>query len=99
MKCGIHHADKLLWFIILHLGINVHRCFAVFVSRKILNRFRINTSVQEISYIGMPKLMRSHVKINGIHQVRVIFLVPSGCWRYGAFDALAIYILVWYKKS
>ena len=41
-------------FIILHLGVNVHRYFAVLMACQILNRFRVNGSVNEVSDICVP---------------------------------------------
>lgn len=48
MKSTIHHGKKLLWFIVLHLGANVHSCLTVFMSGKILDSLGINASVQKI---------------------------------------------------
>lgn len=92
-KGAIYHTYKFFRFIILYLRVNVHRCLAVFMPSKILDSFWINASVQQVSNIGVAKLMWGHIKVNGIHQLRIVFLVfpRGGC--YGAFDALAIYIL------
>ena len=61
---------------------------------KILNSFWVNACIQQVSNIGVTKLMWGYIKVNGIHQLRIVFLVfpRGGC--YGAFDALAIYILI-----
>ncbi len=93
-KGVIYHTYKFFRFIILYLRVNVHRCLAVFMPSKILDSFWINASIQQVSNIGVAKLMWGHIKVNGIHQLRIVFLVfpRGGC--YGAFDALAIYILI-----
>lgn len=52
-KCGIHNAQKLFWFIILHLRIDVHSCLTIFMSSKILNCLWINASIQKIGNVGM----------------------------------------------
>ena len=36
MKRTIYYPKQLLWFIVLHFCINVHSCFAVFMSGKVL---------------------------------------------------------------
>ncbi len=65
-KCLVHHIEKFLWLIILHLCIDVHSCFAIFMSGKILNRLGINTRIKQICNIGVPELMGRHFKIQGI---------------------------------
>ncbi len=44
-KCLVHHIEKFFGLIILDLCINVHSCFAIFMSGKILNRLGINTRI------------------------------------------------------
>ena len=61
---------------------------------KILDSFRINACVQQVSNIGVTKLMWGHIKVNGIHQLRVIFLMTARGGRYRTLHALAIYILI-----
>ncbi len=54
MKSTIYNPKQLLWFIILHLGVDVHSCLAVFMSRKILNRLWINSRIEKIGDVSVP---------------------------------------------
>ena len=90
IKCGIHHADKLLWFIILYLGVNVHRCFDVFMSRKVLTVFgstpayRASVSKYTLSHCSpglfLPpigfRLLRSHHEQGCGKRVAQLALLP-----------------------
>ena len=49
---------------------------------KILDSFWVNASVQQVSNIGVAKLMWGHIKVNSIHQLRVIFLMTARGGRY-----------------
>ena len=39
---------------ILDFGVNVHGCFAVFVARKVLDRFGVCPCMEQIGDVGMP---------------------------------------------
>ena len=54
MESTVYHPKQLLWFIVLHLGVDVHSCFAVFMSSKVLDGLWINTSIEKIGDVGMP---------------------------------------------
>ena len=61
MKRSIHHREKFLWLIILHLGIDVHSCFAIFMSCKVLDGLGVNPRVQQVGDVGMAQQMRRHM--------------------------------------
>mgnify|MGYP000158122775 CR=1 FL=1 len=63
MKRTIYYPKQLLWFIVLHFCIDVHSCFAVFVSGKVLDGLWINTSIEKIGNVSVPQLMRSTWKL------------------------------------
>ena len=65
VKRLIHNAKKFFGLIVLDLCINVHSCFAVFMSGKVLNRLGVNACIKQICNIGMPELMGRHFKIQG----------------------------------
>lgn len=58
----VHNRGQLFRFIILNLGINVHRNFAVLMPCQILNRFRICAGVNQIRDICVAQLVRSYLK-------------------------------------
>ena len=66
-KCSIYNTQKFLRFIILHLRVNVHSRLTVFMPGKILNSFWVNACIQQVSNIGVTKLMWGYIKVNGIH--------------------------------
>lgn len=53
--------------VILHLGIDVHRDFAVFVTCEILYRLRVHAGMNQIRNVGVSKLMRCHLEIEAIY--------------------------------
>ena len=90
----INHSGKLFWFIILYLRVDVHSCFTVLVSGKVLNRFGVNACEKQIRNIGVPQLVRSHVKIQRISDGWFILLGSSRNGTHSVFDALTIHILI-----
>ena len=54
MESAIYHAKQLLWLIILHLCVDVHSCFAVFMPCKVLDSLRVNPGIQQVGDIGVP---------------------------------------------
>ena len=54
MKRTIYYPKQLLWFIVLHFCIDVHSCFAVFVSGKVLHCLWIDTRVKKIGDVSVP---------------------------------------------
>ena len=64
MKCGIYHTDKFFGLIILYLCINVHSCFAVFMSCQILNRLGIDPCIKKIRDICVTQLVRRNRKVH-----------------------------------
>ena len=77
VKCSINHAYKFLWFIILDLCVNVHSCFAIFVSGQILNRLGIDSGIQKIGDIGVAQLMGRYIKIQTVNKFGIVLLVTS----------------------
>lgn len=78
MKRTIYYPKQLLWFIVLHFCIDVHSCFAVFVSGKVLDGLWINTSIEKIGNVSVPQLMRGYIKVQRISDFGLIFWVmPS----------------------
>lgn len=77
VKCLVHHIEKFFGLIILDLCINVHSCFAIFMSGKILNRLGINACIEQICDVGVPELMGCHFKIKGVDDPWVVFLTGS----------------------
>ena len=63
MKRTIYYPKQLLWFIVLHFCIDVHSCFAVFVSGKVLDGLWINTSIEKIGNVSVPQLMRGYIRL------------------------------------
>lgn len=83
-----------MWFIILHLGVNVHRYFAVLMACQILNRFRVNGSVNEVGDIGMPELMGRHLEADAVHHVFVVSGPLPQHGGHGMRNLLAVDIAV-----
>ena len=71
-QCSIYNSNKLFRPIVLYLGIDVHRCFAVLMTRQVLDRLRIHTGVDQVRDIGMPKKMRCHIEINRVNYIRPV---------------------------
>ena len=94
VKRLIHYIKKFFGLIVLDLCINVHSCFAVFMSGKVLNRLGVNACIKQICNIGMPKLMGRHFKIQGIDNPGVVFLAGSQRRLYRVFDALSVHIFI-----
>ena len=94
MKSTIYNPKQLLWFIIHHLGVDVHSCLAVFMSRKILNRLWINSRIEKIGDVSVPQLVRGHIKVQRISDFGLIFLRHAQRWGNRVFDALTIHILI-----
>ena len=88
MKRTIYYPKQLLWFIILHFCIDVHSCFAVFVSGKVLDGLWINTSIEKIGNVSVPQLMRGYIKVQRISDFGLIFLGHAQRWGNRVFDAL-----------
>ena len=88
MKRTIYYPKQLLWFIVLHFCIDVHSCFAVFVSGKVLDGLWINTSIEKIGNVSVPQLMRGYIKVQRISDFGLIFLGHAQRWGNRVFDAL-----------
>ena len=69
----INHADKLFRPIVLYLGIDVHRCFAVLMTCQILDRLWINSRIDQVGNIGVTKLMRSDRKVKTLYDVFPVY--------------------------
>ena len=80
MKRTIYYPKQLLWFIVLHFCIDVHSCFAVFVSGKVLDGLWINTSIEKIGNVSVPQLMRGYIKVQRISDFGLIFLGHAQRW-------------------
>ena len=74
MKRTIYYPKQLLWFIVLHFCIDVHSCFAVFVSGKVLDGLWINTSIEKIGNVSVPQLMRGYIKVQRISDMEFSFV-------------------------
>ncbi len=94
MKCPVHHRKKFLWLIILHLCVDVHSCFAIFMSGKVLNRLRVNTGIQQVGDIGMAQQMWRHMEIQCILNLGVVFLCHPQRRCDSILNALPIYIFI-----
>ena len=94
MESTVYHPKQLLWFIVLHLGVDVHSCFAVFMSSKVLDGLWINTSIEKIGNVSVSQLMRGHIKVQRISDFGLIFLGHAQRWGNRVFDALPIHILI-----
>ena len=94
MESTVYHPKQLLWFIVLHLGVDVHSCLAVFMSCKILNRLWINSGIEKIGDVSVPQLVRGHIKVQRISDFGLIFLGHAQRWGNRVFDALTIHILI-----
>ena len=94
MKRTIYYPKQLLWFIVLHFCIDVHSCFAVFVSGKVLDGLWINSSIEKIGNVSVPQLMRGYIKVQRISDFGLIFLGHAQRWGNRVFDALSIHILI-----
>ena len=75
-------------FIILDFGVNVHSHLAVFVSGKILYGFRINRSINQVRDISVTQLMRCHLKIHRIYQLRIVRLMLTKLRLYHMLNLL-----------
>lgn len=64
------------------------------MSGKVLNRLGVNTCVQEIGNIGMPQQVGGHIEVQAIHNVGIVFLMPTKARLNRALDTLAIHILI-----
>ena len=82
-----YYPKQLLWFIVLYFCIDVHSCFAVFVSGKVLDGLWINTSIEKIGNVSVPQLMRGYIKVQRISDFGLIFLGHSQRWGNRVFDA------------
>ena len=80
MESTIYHPEQLLWFIVFHLCVDVHSCFAIFMSGKILNRLWINSRIEKIGDVSVPQLVRGHIKVQRIFDFRLIFLCHAQRW-------------------
>ena len=80
MKSTIYNPKQLLRFIILHLGVDVHSCLAVFMSCKILNRLWINSRIEKIGDVSVPQLVRGHIKVQRISDFGLFFLRHAQRW-------------------
>lgn len=89
-KCFVHNRGQFFRLIILHLSINVHRNFAVLMPRQVLNRFRICAGVNQIRDICVAQLMRSYLKIKGVHHISIMRRFFSQLRRYRALNFLPI---------
>ena len=94
VKCRIYYINQLFWLIILHSCIDVHSCLTVFMSGKVLNCFGVNACIQEIGNVGMAQQVRSYLKVQAIHNVGVIFLMPAQARLNRVLDALSVHILI-----
>ena len=94
MESTVYHPKQLLWFIVLHLCVDVHSCFTVFMSCKVLNRLWINSRIEKIGDVSVPQLVRGHIKVQRISDFRLIFLRHAQRWGNRVFNALPIHILI-----
>lgn len=62
--------------------------------REVLNCFRVNPSIEQIGNVGMPQLMRCHIKIYRVLYVGIILLLHAQRRLHAIFDALSVYIFI-----
>ena len=65
---------------------------------KVLNRFGINTTIEQVGDVSVSQLMRGHIKIQCISDFGLIFLCHTQRWGNCVFDALPIHILMQNKE-
>ena len=94
MKSTIYYPKQFLRLIVLHFCVDVHSCFAVFMSGKVLNCLWIDTRIEKIGDVSVPQLMWSHIKVQRVFDFRLIFLCHTQCWSDRVFDTLPIHILI-----
>ena len=94
MESTVYHPKQLLWFIVLHFCIDVHSCFAVFMSCKILNGLWVNTCIEQVGDVSVPQLVRGHIEIQRVSDFGLIFLRHTQRWGNCVFDALPIHVLI-----
>ena len=101
VKCSIHNPYQLFRLIILYLCVNVHSCFTIFMPRKILNCFGIDTGIQQIRDVSVPELMGCYIEINAVNDVGVVFLVSSQCRIDHALDLLSVdvFVISWRRQN
>ena len=64
------------------------------MSGKILDCLWINASIQKIGNIGMPKLVWSHIKVDGVYQFGIVLLMTAEGRGNCVLNALAVDILI-----
>lgn len=94
MESTVYHPKQFFWLIILYFRIDVHSCFAVFMSSKVLDGLWINTSIEKVGDVSVSQLMWGHIKVQRISDFGLIFLRHAQCWGNCVFDALPIHILI-----
>ena len=62
--------------------------------RKILNRFGIDTGIQQIRDVGVPELMGSDIKIDAVYDLGIILLMTAQFGIDHALDLLTVDVLV-----
>ena len=81
-------------FIILYLGVDVHRHFAVLMPGQVLNGFWIDRGINEVRNVCVAKLVRGHMEVQTIHMVRGAFSMASENGAGRITDVFPIHILV-----
>ena len=71
-ECAVDEHRQLFGFIILHLGVNAHRYFTVFVPCQILNCFWINGGMDQIGDVGMHELVGGDMEIQAVDDFAVV---------------------------
>lgn len=94
MESTVYHPKQLLWFIVLYFCVDVHSCFAVFMSCKVLNRLWINSRIEKIGNVSVPQLVRGHIEVQRVSDFGLIFLRHTQRGSNRIFDALPIHILI-----
>ena len=61
---------------------------------KILNRFGIDTGIQQIRDVGVPELMGSDIKIDAVYDLGIILLMTAQFGIDHALDLLTVDVLV-----
>ena len=62
-ECFVDYTVKHLRLIILYLRVNIHSCFAVFVSCQILDSFWVHARMDQVGDVGVSQQVRGHVEI------------------------------------
>lgn len=97
-KRTIHRFYNLFWLVVFDLGVDVHRDFATLMACQILNRFRVNRGMNQIGYVGVPKLVRCDLEIQAVNTVTIIPGLLSQLRVDDILHVFPVYQLLYYSR-